>query len=135
MIILLLLGPLIAWVAYTYFCLSQNVGRARAMNVPIVVVPVSPMNFLWIATQQVVFSLLDRLPMNLGTFGRYARREYHFLDKASTHCELGEVFALVTPCEIFLQICDPKGIMAILQRGQDFTRPIQLYSELLPNNF
>jgi hypothetical protein len=133
MTILLLLGSLMAWVAYSYFCLKQNISRARVMNVPIVVVPVSPMNLLWIVLQPAVFSLLDRLPVGLGAFGRYARRDFHFLDKASTHRELGEVFALVTPCEIFLHICDPNGIIDILQRGRDFVRPIQLYSVWLPN--
>ena len=81
--ILLSLG--IAWVAYTFLTLAVNVHRARAMKVPLIVVPVSPMNTLWIVVEPLVFRILDRLPFRLGSFGRYGRRGWHFHNKAASH--------------------------------------------------
>ena len=44
------------------------------MKVPLIVVPVSPMNTLWIVVEPLVFRILDRLPFRLGSYGRYGPR-------------------------------------------------------------
>ena len=125
--ILLSLG--VAWIAYTFLTLAVNVHRARAMKVPLIVVPVSPMNTLWIVFEPLVFRILDRLRFRLGSFGRYGRRGWHFHDKAASHVELGDAWALVTPRETFLHVCNPEAINEVFARRQDFVRPIQLYSK------
>ncbi|KAI9878026.1 MAG: hypothetical protein M1830_002146 [Pleopsidium flavum] len=126
----LLLGLAVAWSAYSAIALATNVRRARAMDVPLIVVPISPMNILWIVIEPLVFRILDSLPFTLGSFSRYARRGWHFHDKAASHVELGDAWALVTPREIFLHICDPEAINDIFARRQDFVRPVQLYKML-----
>lgn len=120
---------LIAWISYSAVYLFINVQRARQMKVPIVIVPVSPMNVLWLAMEPLFFGMIDRLPFDLGTFKRYGRRGWHFRDKARSHVELGDVFALVTPRETFLHVAESGAIVDIFSRRMDFLRPVQLYSE------
>lgn len=124
----ILLGLVVAWVSYIAITLAKNIRRARLMSVPLVVVPVSPMNILWIVLEPLVFRILDSLPFRLGNFSRYARRGWHFHEKAASHVELGDAWALVTPRETFLHICNPEAINEIFARRQDFVRPVQLYS-------
>ena len=89
----------IAWAAYSALTLALNVQRARAMDVPLVVIHVSPMNMFLIVFEPLVFRILDGLRFRLGSFSRYGRRCWHFHDKTASHVELGDVFALVTPRE------------------------------------
>jgi hypothetical protein len=125
----ILLGLGAAWVAYSALSLINNVRRARVMGVPMVIVPISPMNLLWIVVEPLVFRFLDSLPFKLGSFSRYARRGWHFHDKAASHVELGDAWALVTTRETFLHICNPDAINEIFARRQDFVRPLQFYRE------
>lgn len=118
-----------AWLCYSGLALINNVRRARSMNVPLVVVPISPMNILWIVFEPLVFKFLDSLRFQFGSFSRYGRRGWHFHDKAATHVEMGDAWALVTPRETFLHICNPEAINEIFARRQDFIRPAQLYRE------
>lgn len=123
-IVLLLVG----WITYSGVCLTLNFRRARQMEVPLIIVPVSPMNVFWLAVEPLVFGMLDNMPFDFGTFTRYGRRGWHFKDKADSHMELGDVFASVTPVENFLHIADPSAILEIFSRKTDFVRPVQLYS-------
>lgn len=129
MIAQLFVGLAVAWVLYSSIALAKNFRRAQSMGVPLITVPVSPMNVLWIVIEPLVFRILDSLPFSFGSFGRYGRRGWHFLDKAASHLEFGDAFALVTPRETFLHICDPDAINDIFARRQDFVRPVQLYSK------
>ena len=124
-IIPLLLGG--AWLLYSGLTLIKSVRRARSMKVPLVVVPISPMNILWIVIEPLVSRVLDSLPFNFGNFNRYGRRGWHFHDKAASHVELGDAWALVTPRETFLHICNPEAINEIFARRHDFIRPTQFY--------
>lgn len=124
MILQLLLGLAVAWLLYSRMALAKNLRRAQAIDFPLLTVPVSPMNVFWIEIEPLVFRIIDSLPFSLGTFGRYGRRGWHFLDKAASHLELGDSFALVTRRETFLHICDPDAINDVFARRQDFVRPI-----------
>lgn len=130
MIAQILVGLAVAWLVYSTIALANNVRRARKMGVPLIVVPVSPMNILWIVAEPLVFRILDSLPFRLGSFSRYGRRGWHFSDKAASHIELGDAWALVTPRETFLQICNPDAINEVFARRQDFQRPVQLYRKV-----
>lgn len=82
------------------------------------------MNILWIVIEPLVFPILDSLPFDVGSFGHYGRRGWHFHDKAASHVALGDVFALVTPRETFLHIYDPDAMNDIFSRRQDFVRSV-----------
>ena len=130
MILMLLIGLAFCWIGYSAITLASNVRRARTMGVPLIVVPVSPVNVLWMLVEPLVFRILDSLPFRFKSFDRYGRRGWHFIDKSASHIEYGNAWALVTPCEIFLSICDPNAINEIFARRPDFERPVQLYREL-----
>ena len=120
----------VAWVVYSAPTLAINYHRARGMNIPLVVVPVSPMNVLWIGFfEPLLFSIINRLPFRHGNFSRCGRRGWHFHDKAACHLQLGNAWAIVTPREILLYICNPEGINEFFERRQDFVRPIQFFSK------
>lgn len=126
----LLLGFAMVWLLYSSISLARNYRRAQAMGVPLITVPVSPMNVLWIVIEPLVFRILDSLPFSVGSFGHYGRRGWHFHDKAASHVKFGDAFAIVTPRETFLHVCDPESINDIFARRLDFVRPVQLYSKL-----
>ena len=97
-----------------------------------VVMPISPTNYLYITLEPLICRITESLPFSLGSFSRYARRGWHFIEKADSHIEMGDTWAMVTPKEIFLHICDPEAINDVFSRREDFHRAIFLYSMLPP---
>lgn len=124
---LLVVLPLL-WAVYSCVALVRNLQQARTIGVPIRICPVSPTNSLWFIFEPLVLHVLDHLPFELGSFGRYSRRGWHFYDKARSHIELGDVWVLVTPRETWLHVADPEAINEIFARRIDFVRPTELYS-------
>ena len=122
------LGAILLWLTWWLLPYSRNVRRAKALGIPVISVPVSPMNVLWIVVEPLLFRILDSLPFDLGSF-EYARRGWHFADKARSHEKLGEAFVVTTPRETFLHVCHPDTINEVFDRRQDFIRPVELYSE------
>lgn len=106
-----------------------NYRRASFMGIPLVRLPVDPLNIPWIILEPLLWRLLDRLPFDWGTFGRYSRRGWHFREKADSHLRYGPAWALVTPCDIHVQIADPDAIHDIFTRREDFLRPTKMYSK------
>lgn len=127
-----LLGLAIAWITYCALSLLHNLQSARTMGVPLIILPISPTNHLWIILGPLICSILESLSIGFGGFTRYARHGWHFSEKAQHHIEMGNAWAMVTPKEIFLQICDPVTVNDIFARPQDFVRPIHLLSKLSP---
>lgn len=113
-----------------------NYRRASSMSIPLIRLPVDPMNMLWLILEPPLWRLLDRFPFDWGTFGRYSRRGWHFHDKAKSHLLYGPVWALVTPCDIYVYVADPEAIHDIFVRRGDFLRPSKMYSKRvgIPNS-
>ena len=103
--------------------------RASSMGIPLIRLPVDPLNILWIILEPSLWPILDCLPFTLGSFGRYSRRGWHFKDKAKSHLQYGPAFALVTPCDIYVYVADPDAIHEIFNRRADFLRPTKMYSK------
>jgi hypothetical protein len=99
------------------------------MGIPVKVLPVSPMNILWVVSEPLVFAVIDRLPFTLGSLRRYGRRAWWYKDKATSHVELGNAFAIATPGEIFIHISDPDAIKDVFARRADFARPVEMYRQ------
>jgi cytochrome P450 len=129
MVYTLVLSLYTCCVVWAASCLANNYARARRMGVPIVLLPISTMNILWIVVQHPVIFLLERFfgPSNLT---RYGSRDWHFRDRAQAHIKFGDVWALVTPGEIWLNVADPNAIVEIFQRRTQFLRPVELYQML-----
>lgn len=112
-----------------------NHRRASSMRIPLVRLPVDPMNIFWLIVEPSLWRILDHLPINWGVFGRYSRRGWHFHDKAESHLRYGPVWALVTPCAVYVYVADPNAIQDIFNRREDFLRPSEFYSKCLCQDF
>ncbi|KAL9012108.1 MAG: hypothetical protein Q9173_003107 [Seirophora scorigena] len=87
-----------SWIAYSGFCLLRNYQIARKIGVPLVVIPISHENPLWmVVDKKFVIPLFERFPFGTGSFTRYNWRGWEFADKSKSHVELGDVFVVVTP--------------------------------------
>ncbi|PYI23590.1 cytochrome P450 [Aspergillus violaceofuscus CBS 115571] len=127
----LLLGTtLFAWTLYSLNGLIQNIKSVRKLNIPYHVLPASPVNPLWIVLEPVIYFILDRLPFEFGRVRHYGRRSWQFGDRAQSHLRMGDAWALATPSEVFVYVCDAEAITQIINRRAVFTRPVELYKML-----
>lgn len=132
MILSLLFGLALAYFGWSMFCLERNVSKARSMGVPVVRLPIDPVNFLWVFLQGHVWRMLDSLPIAWSSypdFVRFTYRGWHFRAKSSMAVRLGPVWALVTPVTFYLQFADPDAVNQIFSRRTDFIRPVKNYSK------
>ncbi|KAL9594941.1 MAG: hypothetical protein Q9219_006747 [cf. Caloplaca sp. 3 TL-2023] len=120
----------IGYTAWSFIALESNVRRAKFMGIPIVRLPVDPQNIPWVIIEPTLWRLLDLLPLDWGSFGRYSRRGWHFYDKADSHLHYGPVWALVTPRDVYVYLADPCAIVDVFQRREDFLRPSKMYKLL-----
>jgi len=129
MIVQLLLCLALAYLTWSLAAMEINYRRASSMGIPLVRLPVDCLNIVWILLEPTLWRLLDYLPFEWGTFGRYSRRGWHFHDKAKSHQKYGPAWALVTPCDIYVYVADPDAIHDIFIRRGDFQRPSRMYSK------
>ena len=124
----ILTGLTVAYAAWSFVAMEINYRRAASMGIPLVRLPVDPLNNVWLILEPPFWRLMDRLPFDWGTFGRYSRRGWHFRDKAESHRHYGPAWALVTPRDIYVYVSDPNAIHDIFIRRADFLRPSKMYS-------
>ena len=129
MILQVLVCLVLAWLTWSLAAMEINYRRASSMGIPLVRLPVDSINTAWILVEPTLWRLLDCLPINWGTFGRYSRRGWHFHDKAESHLKYGPAWALVSPRDIYVYIADPDAIHDIFVRRGDFERPSKMYSK------
>ena len=118
----------VAYLAWSVIAMEVNHRRAASMGIPLVRLPIDPMNIVWLVLEPWFWRLLDRFPFTWGAFGRYSRRGWHFYDKAESHLRYGPIWALVTPVDIYVYVADPDAIHEIFNRRGDFQRPSKMYS-------
>lgn len=119
----------LGYLAWSLLTMEINYRRASSMGIPLVRLIIDPQNLLWMVLESHLWPYLDRLPINLGNFGRYARRGWHFSDKADSHLQYGPVWALVTPVDVYVHVADADSIHDIFDRRTDFLRPSKMYSK------
>ncbi|KAK5045471.1 hypothetical protein LTR84_009335 [Exophiala bonariae] len=100
------------------------------MGIPLVRLPIDPLNILWSVFENPTWRLLDLFPVNWGSFALYSRRGWNFKDKSASHVRYGPIWAIVTPRNIWISIADPDAISEIYKRRTDFIRPSELYTLL-----
>lgn len=123
-----LLALACAYLVWSLAAMEVNYRRASSMGIPLIRLPVDPLNLPWLVIEGPLWRILDTLPLDWGTFRRYSRRGWHFYDKAESHLRYGPVFALVTPRDVYVYVADPSAISDIFQRRADFQRPSKMYS-------
>ncbi|KAF2821233.1 cytochrome P450 [Ophiobolus disseminans] len=126
--VLALLGLYVGW---AFICLELNHKRASVMRIPLVRVPIDPLNLFFMVLEPHIFRIIDLLPPSiLPNFVQYMRRGWFFLDKADAHLKYGPMWASVTPRGIHIQICDSEAIHDMFNRRYDFIRPSENYKLL-----
>jgi hypothetical protein len=120
-----------AYLTWSLICLHINYTRAKRIGIPLVRLPIDPLNVFFQVFESHVWALLDRLPLKafLPRWTKYARRGWFFEDKAETSLRLGKIWGLVTPVGIYVQLNDPEAINDVLSRRIDFQRPTEPYSK------
>ncbi|KAF2712771.1 cytochrome P450 [Pleomassaria siparia CBS 279.74] len=119
------------YLGFNFICLELNYRRALTMGIPLVRVPVDPLNIPFQVFEPHLFKLLDLLPSDaLPIFVRYLRRGWFFVDKADSHLRYGPIFACITPRGIHVQVCDSEAIHDMFARRLDFIRPTENYKLL-----
>jgi hypothetical protein len=128
MFFLILLAAIASYAGWSFVSMEVNYHKARSMGIPLVRLPIDPMNVIWVVLEPQVWSFLDRLPIDFGSFGRYSRRGWFFADKAQSHVLYGPIWALVSPRDIYIYVADANAVHDIFSRREDFLRPSKMYS-------
>ena len=115
-----------AWIFYGWYCLLLNYLQARKIGVPLVILPISHENPLWMIVDKTFIPLFKSLPFGSGAFTRYNWRGWEFEDKNKSHLELGDVFIAVTPGKNWLYLCNAEALLDVFHRRADFSRPLEL---------
>ena len=125
MLLYFLLSTLpVVWALYTARCLVVNYRRASQLGLPIVFVPVSPDNPIWIAIQTAFTSIFKYVPFDAVSFTRHCRLGWEFHDRYKTHQRLGDAYMLVTPDRNWLYVGEPEAVTDIFSRSKEFGRPV-----------
>ena len=128
-LILMALVPMV-WCFYNTCCLLVNYRRASQLDIPIICVPISPDNPLWIALQTAFSSSFKYIPFDAFSVTRYCRLGWEFHDRFKTHLRLGDVWILVTPDKNWLHIAQAETAHDIFLRNRDFGRPVWMLSRM-----
>ncbi|KAL8768824.1 MAG: hypothetical protein Q9194_005609, partial [Teloschistes cf. exilis] len=121
LLLLVALLPL-SWISYSIYCLLHNYREASHLGIPIICVPISPDNQLWIALQTAFPSLYKRLPFNAFAPTRHCRLGWEFRDRYKTHERLGDAWVAVTPWRNWIYIAQAEAAAEIYARNRDFAQ-------------
>ena len=130
LLVTLLIFP-VGWVLYCAYCLALNYQIARKVGVSLVVLPISPENYLWILIGKYLTPLFERLPFGNGTFTRFNRHGWQTNDNGRAHLDLGDAFITVTPGKNWLYVCNAETLTDIFRRGSDFPRALEISGEIV----
>lgn len=117
--------PPVAWLLYTLWCLGLNYWIARMVGVPLVVIPISPENVLWIILGKYLLPYIELLPFGNGTFTQFCCWGWQTSDNGKAHLKFGDAFIAVTPGKNWLYLCNPEAVLDVFQRGLDFLRKVE----------
>ncbi|KAF2687325.1 putative cytochrome P450 [Lentithecium fluviatile CBS 122367] len=118
------------YAAWSTITLEQNYRRASTMGIPLVRIPVDPLNIPWQVIEPHFWKFIDFFHIPMPRNSVMLRRGWHFRVKAEMHEEMGTLWAFVTPRDIHLNVCDADALREIYARRGDFVRPREFY-ELL----
>lgn len=123
--VLWLLSSSLAYLLYSLFCLALNHRTASRIGVPLVIIPISPENPLWMLFGNKITSLIQSI-FGESHFTRFAIRGWIYYDKNRAALEFGGCFAFVTPDKIWFYVCDREVLSDVVQRSREFPRPLEL---------
>ena len=120
-----LLIPVGWYFLYSAYCLAINYRAAESTGLPTVIIPVSPENPVWMLVGNAIASAIERV-FSESHFTRFSIRAWIWYDKYWAHLELGDFMVIVTPDKNWLYICNAEALTEVLQRRNDFPRPLEI---------
>ncbi|KAF2122171.1 cytochrome P450 monooxygenase-like protein [Lophiotrema nucula] len=130
-LIAVLLLPLGVFVS-SLWGVFRNYRAARTIGLPIIILPISLTNLLWMMLVRHVMPLLERLPFGSGYFTRFCYTGWEFKDKSRAHVEFGDAFTSVTPGKNWVYLCNADAVTEIIRRERqgEFARPVEMLAML-----
>lgn len=131
-LLLLLAGPMLL-ILSTISALLKNYSKAKTTGLPILVIPVSYSNPVWLIIGRHVAPWFRHLPFGLGkTTSRIGYSGWEWSQKHAIHKEYGPGFIIVTPVQNWLYTCDGDALYRIFQgeRQGAIERPTELWAML-----
>ena len=131
-VFLAILLPLLLFVVATAWSLFRNYLSARQVGLPIVIVPISPENPVWMLLARYFLPIIQYIPFGNGHFTRFCHIGWEFDEKARAHVELGDAFMFATPGKNWIYLCDADAVHDIVRRERqgEFARPVELLAML-----
>ncbi|KAF7920215.1 uncharacterized protein EAE97_011556 [Botrytis byssoidea] len=127
-LLLLLLLPL-SWILYTTYHLYQNYQTALQTQLPLIILPSSPDNPLWVLTQRFILPLI-RLLYGECDITRYGKLGWEYYVKYRVHREKGDAVMLVTPGFNWVYVCEKEAFVEIFRKREGFPRPAEMLAML-----
>lgn len=133
--ILLLFGPLTALFLSTIFGLLRNHAIARQIGLPMVIVPISPENPIWMMLARHIVPWLRYVPIGNGNFSKFCHVGWEWELKYHAYADFGDAGALlfVSPGKNWIYLRDAEAIHDVIQRERrhDFERPAELLGKYI----
>ena len=129
--LLLPAATLAIWCIYNAYCFILNYHRAPQLNIPLVCVPISPDNPLWIALQTSFSSVFKHVPFDYFSVTRYCQLGWEFHDRYKTHQRLGDAWILVTPDKNWFYTSHAEAACEIFSRSREFGRPVWMIGRII----
>jgi hypothetical protein len=110
----------------------RNYSVARKIGLPIIILPISHENPIWMLTARHVMPLFKCIPFGNGRFTRFGYVGWQFDDKYRVHEELGDAVIFVTPGKNWIYLCNADAIHELIRRERqgEFARPVELLAML-----
>ncbi|KAG6354190.1 hypothetical protein INS49_004794 [Diaporthe citri] len=128
LLLLTLLGPLLLFLS-AISALARNYSKAQTIGIPILIVPVSYSNPLWLVIGRHAAPWFRHLPFGLGnTVSRIGYSGWEWAQKHSMFPEYGPGFVIVTPVQNWLYTFDGEKLYGIFygERQGSIERPTEL---------
>jgi hypothetical protein len=116
----------------TIWNLFNNYLLARKVGLPIVIVPISPTNPVWMLIGRYFLPLIQHIPFGNGYFTRFCHIGWEFDEKNRAHLELGDAFIFATPGKNWIYLCNADTTEDIIRRERqgEFARPVEVLASL-----
>jgi hypothetical protein len=110
----------------------RNYLIARKVGLPIIILPISHENPIWMLTARHVMPFMKYIPFGNGRFSRFGYVPWQFDDKYRAHQELGDAIMFVTPSKNWVYLCNADAIHEVIRRERqgEFIRPPELLAML-----
>jgi hypothetical protein len=128
-VLALLLIPPVTFAIWNIQCLFYNYRAAQRMNIPIIILPASGDNPVWLLLSTPILAVL-RFVFGEINLVKYGNPGWQSKDKYKMHEALGDVVIHVSPGHNWLYICNAEAVNEIFKRSKDFDRPPDLLGKL-----